>query len=100
MRRREFFTLLGGAVTWPRAAGAQAERMRRTGVLMAISEDDPLVQESDRCAHHPSHRLSDLADPPNDDRVHLRLGQAQAHSQNRLSKTRTIAQLLGFSADC
>jgi hypothetical protein len=26
--------------------------------------------------------------------------KSQAHSQNRLSKTRTIAQLLGFSADC
>jgi putative ABC transport system substrate-binding protein len=46
MRRREFITLIGGAAAmWPLAAdGQKAERMRRLGVLMAASEDDPLMQ--------------------------------------------------------
>ena len=40
MRRREFITFLGGAVTWPVAARAQqSERMRRIGILMPVAKD-------------------------------------------------------------
>jgi putative tryptophan/tyrosine transport system substrate-binding protein len=42
MRRRAFITLLGGAIAAaPRATFAQADRVRRIGVLMALAADDP-----------------------------------------------------------
>jgi putative tryptophan/tyrosine transport system substrate-binding protein len=45
MRRREFFTVLGMAVSWPLTARAQQpERMRRLGVLSSLAETDPEAQ--------------------------------------------------------
>ena len=46
MIRREFITLIGGtAVAWPLAAHAQQpERMRRVGVLLNATADNPYFQ--------------------------------------------------------
>ena len=43
--RRRFLATLGGATAWPLAARAQqGERVRRIGVLIASTADDPEAQ--------------------------------------------------------
>jgi putative ABC transport system substrate-binding protein len=46
MRRRDFIKVIAGsAAVWPLATHAQqSDRMRRIGVLMAFSENDPEAQ--------------------------------------------------------
>jgi putative ABC transport system substrate-binding protein len=45
MRRREFITLVGGAMAWPVAVRAQQpDRMRCIGVLMNLAENDATAQ--------------------------------------------------------
>jgi len=46
MQRREFITLIGGSLAaWPATALAQSDRVRRIGVMMAYTKDDPEDQQ-------------------------------------------------------
>jgi len=44
MRRREFISVLGGAVTWPLGARARAEGLRRVGLVMGYEQESAEAQ--------------------------------------------------------
>jgi ABC-type uncharacterized transport system substrate-binding protein len=92
VNRRQFITLLGGAVAWPLAAGGQqGERMRRVGVLLSLSEDDPQGQAPPQgvCAGAPAIGLDRW--PQYADRHPLERRQCRRHSQIRRAISRARA---------
>ena len=123
MKRRDFITLLGGAVAWPLAARAQpGERMRRVGVLMGWPESDPearseraaFIQELQKLGWTDGRNLrtdTRWASPADPESMHrfakelvalqpdLILSQSTPATAALLQETRTIPVIFGIVAD-
>jgi hypothetical protein len=85
MRRREFITLLGGAMAWPMAARAQQPtRIRRVGLLLNLSEDD---LEAQRLVTAFREELAQLGGPMVAIFGSITAGQAGMSAASELSQT-------------
>ena len=93
MRRRGFIAVLGGAAAWPLAGHAQQpERMRRVGVLMLWSENDPFSQKSRTAFEQALGRLGWVAGK------NIRIDYRLAAGDPALFKTYS-AELVGLMPD-
>ena len=93
MRRRGFIAVLGAAAAWPLAGHAQQpERMRRVGVLMLWSENDPVSQKSRTAFEQALGRLGWVAGK------NIRIDYRLAAGDPALFKTYS-AELVGLMPD-
>lgn len=89
MRRRDFITLVGGAVGWPLATRAQQpDRVQRIGVLMGNTENDPQAQSEITAFRQGLQRLGWTG---HNVRVAYRYGDGE------VNRTRTVARELMHS---
>src|SRR5262245_2748011 len=94
MKRRGFITLLGGAAAWPLAARAQptTERVRRIGVLMSTTADDPEGQARIAAFHQGLQEWGWTLG--RNARIDARWGAVDAESSRRYA-----AELVGLAPD-
>lgn len=91
MRRRDFIAGLGGVAAMPFVARAQAERMKRIGVIMGIEGDDPQIQRRMVALHRGLHQLGWV------EGRNLRVDFRSGSGAERLRKN--IAELIALGPD-
>jgi ABC-type uncharacterized transport system substrate-binding protein len=93
VKRRDFITLLGGAVTWPLAARAQhPEQMRRIAVLLSLAAGDPEGQARVEAFRQALRHLGWIED--RNVRFDIRWGAGDAELYRR-----HVAELIALSPD-